>query len=77
MILLSIVSCSSSRVLNAPYSSVAKVAKERFFKNDWSVNGSVESTLDEGRDYIVIDYYEWEFPNIKIYSKIEVQPRKR
>lgn len=74
IILITMNSCSSARVINAPYHSVAKVAKERFFQNSWTIDGTKEAVLEEGSDYITIDYYEWEFPNIKIYSEIEVQP---
>lgn len=67
------VSCSSARVINYSYDSVSDTAKERFFQNTWSSNGTREATMSESKKALKIDYYEWEFPNIKIYCQIQVQ----
>ena len=69
--------CASSRVLSSPYDKVAAAAKNRFNVNTWTPNGSRRATLKEKRNYIEIEYWEWEFPNVKIYSVIQVKEQSR
>lgn len=66
-------SCSSARVISSPFDTVSDVAKERFFQNTWTKNGTREAEMKEYRKALKIDYYEWEFPKIKIYSQIYVK----
>lgn len=66
-------SCSSARIINYPYDSVSDVAKERFFQNTWTPNGTREAVMRESKNTLKIDYYEWEFPNIKIYCQVYVK----
>lgn len=66
-------SCSSSRVFNSSYDTVSDVAKERFFQNTWTRDVTREAEMKESRNSIKIEYYEWEFPKIKIYAEIQVK----
>jgi len=65
-------SCSSSRVLRAPYDKIADIAKKEFYQNHWTKNGTKKSELEEWNNGIEIKLYEWEFPNVKIYCEVEV-----
>lgn len=73
VMLLLTASCSSSRVFNHSYNSVADVAKERFFQNTWTANGTRQASMREKKNTLKISYYEWEFPNIKIYCQVYVE----
>jgi len=75
--LLLLTACSSSRILDYPYGKVSKVVKGRFHQNEWTEKATRVSTIEEiaGRK-LIIRYSEWEFPDIKIKSRIEIQPRK-
>lgn len=66
-------SCSSARVINYSYDAVREVAKERFFQNTWTSEGTREAAKGESKSALKIDYYEWEFPNIKIYCQVYVK----
>ena len=66
------VSCSSSRILNYPYSKVSDLAKKEFYQNSWTKNGTKTAELEEWNGGCEIKSYDWEFPNIKIYCEIEV-----
>ena len=73
LVALSISSCSSSRVLNYSYDKVADAAKEKFYINTWTSNGTKRAQMNETNKTLSLEYYEWEFPNIKIYSQIYVK----
>ena len=66
-------SCASSRYMNYPYEKVADLAKKEFAKNCWTKTGTFTSKLTENSDSIEIEYYDWQFPNIKIYGEISVR----
>jgi len=70
-------SCSSARVFNYPYSTVADLARKEFAKNEWTKNSTMESTVREEAGDLEIEYYEWEFPDIKIYCELEVVDKGR
>ncbi len=67
-------SCTSARIINSPYDSVSDIAKERFSQNTWTANGTRKAMVEESGKYLEIEYYEWKFPKIKIYSEIYVKP---
>ena len=71
LITLLLTSCASSRVLKAPYSKVADLAKKEFNCNSWTKSSTEKSEMKERENELEIEYYEWKFPNIKIYCEVE------
>ncbi len=69
--------CASSRELNYPYDQVAEAAKEKFYLNNWTDFSTTKSMKVEkpGKD-LKITYYEWLFPDTKIYCQLEVYAEK-
>ncbi len=65
--------CSSSRTIAAPYDQVAAAAQEKFYVNTWSMYDTRKSWKGEkpGKD-MKITYYEWSFPDTKIYCVVEI-----
>jgi len=70
-------SCSSSRLLNRPYSDVADLARKEFAKNEWTKKSTIESKVREEAGDLEIEYYEWNFPDVKIYCEVEVVDKGR
>ncbi|MCX6986196.1 MAG: hypothetical protein NT118_15820 [Lentisphaerae bacterium] len=69
--------CASSRGLAYPYEQVADAAKEKFYLNTWTEFSTTKSLKIEkpGKDLKII-YYEWLFPDTKIYCNLEVYAEK-
>jgi len=70
-------SCASSRMFKYPYADVAGIAKKEFAKNEWTKTSTIESTVKETAGDLEIEYYEWNFPNVKIYCEVEVVDKGR
>lgn len=71
-ILILSTSCSSSRVMRVPFDKLADIAKKEFNQNNWTKNGTKRSVIEEWDNGLKIKLYEWEFPNVKIYCKVQV-----
>jgi hypothetical protein len=69
--------CSSSRTIAAPYDQVSAAAQEKFYVNTWSMYDTKKSWKGEkpGKD-LKITYYDWAFPDTKIYCVVEVISEK-
>jgi hypothetical protein len=69
--------CASSRELQYPYEQVADAAKEKFLLNTWTDFSTTKSRKAEkpGKN-LKITYYEWLFPDTKIYCQLEVYAEK-
>ena len=69
--------CASSREFKYPYDQVADAAKEKFCLNTWTDFSTTKSMKVEkpGKD-LKITYYEWLFPDTKIYCHLEVYAEK-
>ncbi|GEM_PF-3054620 len=65
--------CSSSRMLPFPYDQVSAAAQEKFYVNTWSEFDTKKSwkTENPGKKLKIV-YYDWEFPDTKIYCQVEV-----
>ncbi len=72
LLLSFLASCSSSRVVKAPFNKTADLVKKEFHQNNWSKNGTKRSEIEEWDGGLEIEYYEWEFPNVKIYCEVKV-----
>ncbi|MFA6293851.1 MAG: hypothetical protein WC637_18830 [Victivallales bacterium] len=69
--------CASSRELQYPYDQVADAAKEKFYLNTWTDFSTMKSMkVEKPGKNLKITYYEWMFPDTKIYCHLEVYPEK-
>ncbi|HCE44831.1 MAG TPA: hypothetical protein DET40_14925 [Lentisphaeria bacterium] len=69
--------CSSSRSIAAPYDQVSAAAQEKFNVNTWTMYDTRKSWKNEkpGKD-LKITYYDWSFPDTKVYCVVEVVAEK-
>lgn len=65
-------SCSSSRTLSYSYSKVADLAKKEFNQNSWTKSSTRKAQMTEWKGGMKIKFYDWKFPNVKIYGQVEV-----
>ncbi len=67
--------CSTTRAYPYSYDKVKSALAERFYKYQWSPISTEYASFKEPKagTILEIDYYDWQFPNTKIYMQIEVE----
>ncbi len=65
--------CSSSRDIKMPYDQVSAAALEKFYVNTWSMYDTKKSwRAEKAGKHLKITYYDWSFPDTKIYCVVEI-----
>jgi hypothetical protein len=51
---------------------VSDLAKKEFYQNNWTKSSTRKAEIEEWKGGIKITFYDWNFPNVKIYGQVEV-----